>query len=81
VLSVFRAVDRGGLNVKSIAIIGYDPATSQSKKIGRKTDEILNSVTTSGKVALRKLFDTINTDNLKFVDRLNSNTILLKVVK
>jgi hypothetical protein len=78
---VFRAVDRGGLNVKSTAITGYDPATSQAKKIGRKTDEILNSVTTSGKVALRKLFDTINTDNLKFVDRLNSNTILLKVVK
>jgi len=81
VLSVFRAVDRGGLSVKSTAITGYDPASSQSKKIGRKTDEILNSVTTSGKVALRKLFDTINTDNLKFVDRLNSNTVLLKVVK
>lgn len=81
VLSVFRAVDRGGLGVKSTAIIGYDPATSQSKKIGRKTDEILNSVQTSGKVTLRKLFDTINTDSLKFVDRLNSNTILLKVVR
>ena len=81
VLSVFRAVDRGGLNVKSTAITGYDPATSQSKKIGRKTEEILNTVQTGGKVILRKLFDTINTDNLKFIDRLNSNTILLKVVR
>jgi hypothetical protein len=81
VLSVFRAIDRGGLNVKSTAIIGYDPATSQAKKIGRKTEEVLNTVQTGGKIVLKKLFDTINTDNLKFVDRLNSNTILLKVVR
>lgn len=81
VLSVFRARGPGGLEVNRTAIGGYDDTTSMSKKIGRKTGDILKSVTTSGKVALRKLFDTINTDQLKFVDRLNSNTILLKVVR
>lgn len=81
VLSVFRARGPAGLEVNRTAIGGYDADTSMSKKIGRKTDEVLKSVTTSGKVALRKLFDTINTDQLKFVDRLNSNTILLKVVR
>jgi D-alanyl-D-alanine dipeptidase len=81
VLSVFRARGPAGLEVNRTAIGGYDVDTSMSKKIGRKTDEVLKSVTTSGKVALRKLFDTINTDQLKFVDRLNSNTILLKVVR
>lgn len=81
VLSVFRARGPSGLEVNRTAIGGYDVDTSMSKKIGRKTDEVLKSVTTSGKVALRKLFDTINTDQLKFVDRLNSNTILLKVVR
>jgi hypothetical protein len=81
VLSVFRARGPAGLEVNRTAIGGYDADTSMSKKIGRKTDEILKSVTSSGKVALRKLFDTINTDQLKFVDRLNSSTILLKVVR
>ena len=81
VLSVFRARGPAGLEVNRTAIGGYDADTSMSKKIGRKTDEVLKSVTTSGKVALRKLFETINTDTLKFVDRLNSNTILLKVVR
>jgi len=81
VLSVFRARGPAGLEVNRTAIGGYDVDTSMSKKIGRKTDEVLKSVTTSGKVALRKLFDTINTDQLKFVDRLNSSTILLKVVR
>ena len=81
VLSVFRARGPAGLEVNRTAIAGYDADTSMSKKIGRKTDEILKSVTTSGKVTLRKLFDTINTDQLKFVDRLNSSTILLKVVR
>ena len=81
VLSVFRARGPAGLEVNRTAIGGYDADTSMSKKIGRKTDEVLKTVTSSGKVALRKLFDTINTDTLKFVDRLNSNTILLKVVR
>ena len=81
VLSVFRARGPAGLEVNRTAIGGYDADTSTSKKIGRKTEEILKTVTTGGKVTLRKLFDTINTDQLKFVDRLNSNTILLKVVR
>jgi hypothetical protein len=81
VLSVFRARGPAGLEVNRTAIGGYDADTSMSKKIGRKTEEILKTVTTGGKVTLRKLFETINTDQLKFVDRLNSSTVLLKVVR
>jgi hypothetical protein len=80
-LTVFRARGPAGLDVKRTAIVGYDEEASVSKKIGRKTEDTINKVLNGGKIILRKLFDEINTESIKISDRINSNTILLKVVK
>lgn len=81
VLTVFRARGPAGLDVKRTTIINYDEENSVSKKIGRKTEETIKKVLEGGKIVLRKLFDEINTDPIKVSDRINTNTILLKVVK
>jgi hypothetical protein len=80
-LTVFRARGPAGLDVKRTAIIGHDEENSKAKKIGRKTEELVNKVLSGGKVALRKVFDDIKTDEIKISDRINTNVILLRVVK
>jgi hypothetical protein len=77
-LTVFRALDRGGLQVKGTTITGYDEKTSVTKRIGRKTDEYLDKVLNGGKIVLRKLMDDINT-TAPLAHRTSENTILLKV--
>jgi hypothetical protein len=78
-LSVYRAVDRGGLSVKGTAILNFDEKTSTSKTIGRKTAERIESVLKGGKVVLRKLMDDINGKGVE-PKRLNKQTVLLKVI-
>ena len=77
-LTVFRAIDRGGLQINRSSITNYNEETSVSKRIGRKTEEYLKKVIDGGKIVLRKLMDEINT-SASFTDRMNENTILLKI--
>lgn len=78
-LSVFRAIDRGGLDVKRSSIINFDEKTTATFKTGRQAEKIVQTVLSGGKVALRKLTDDLKKGNLQ--DRINENTILLRVVK
>lgn len=78
VITVFRALDRGGLQVKGTSIIGYNEKTSATKKTGRKTEELVKRILSGGKVVLRKLMDEIKTDG-NFTNRINDSTILLRV--
>ena len=78
-ISVFRALDRGGLQVKGTTLIGYDEKTSMTRGTGRQAENLVKQVMTSGKVALRKLIDTLKTAK-PLQDRINENTILLRVV-
>ena len=78
-LSVFRALDRGGLQVKGTSIIGYDEKNSVTKRTGRKPEYYVDKVLNGGKVALRKLTDEMKND-APLAYRINENTILLKVV-
>jgi hypothetical protein len=78
-LSVFRAIDRGGLQVKGASIINYDEKASFTKGTGRKPEPIVDKVLKGGKIVLKKLMDELKTDKaLQY--RINENTILLKVV-
>jgi hypothetical protein len=78
-LSVFRAIDRGGLQVKGTSIINYDEKASFTKGTGRKPEIIIDKVLKGGKIVLKKLMDELKTDKaLQY--RINENTILLKVV-
>ena len=78
-LSVFRALDRGGLQVKGTSIINYDEKNSVTKRTGRKPEVFVDKVLNGGKVVLRKLTDEMKND-APLAYRVNENTILLKVV-
>jgi hypothetical protein len=79
IVTVFRALDRGGLKVKGTSIISYDEATSSSKGCGRKPEIVLDKLRNGGKIVLRKVMEELKTDKpLQF--RINENTILMKVM-
>jgi len=77
-LSVFNAMGPSGLSVRGTTIIDFDESTSRSIKIGRKTNERLETVLKGGKIVLKRLVEEMET---AANGRLNENTILLKVVK
>ncbi|CAB4162705.1 hypothetical protein UFOVP787_94 [uncultured Caudovirales phage] len=78
-LTVLKALDRGGLQVKGTSIINYDETNSVTKLTGRKSEAILDKVLKGGKIVLRKLLEELkNASSVAY--RLNENTILLKVV-
>ena len=80
-LTVFRARGPAGLTVKRTSIDGYDNTNSISKRIGRNTEKLLKDVLAGGKINLRKLMDTITTEPTKLSERINSDTVLLRVIK
>ena len=79
VVTMFRALDRGGLKVNRSSIAGYDEKTSISKGCGRKPEAILDKLQNGGKIVLRKLMDDLKTDKPLQV-RLNENTVIMKVM-
>lgn len=79
ILTVFRAADEKGLQVKGRAIINYDPDTSVSKRTGRKPDVYIKKVLEGGKVALRKIPDELK-NTAALAHRINDSTILLRVL-
>lgn len=78
-LTVFKALDRGGLDVNRSSIGKYDEATSRTFKTGRKPEQVVDKVLNGGKIILKKLVEELKPDQ-KLAERINENTILLKVV-
>jgi hypothetical protein len=79
IVTVFRALDRGGLKVNRTSITGYDEKASLSKGCGRKPEVVLDKLQNGGKIVLRKLMDDLKIDKPLQV-RLNENTIIMKVM-
>ena len=80
-LTVFRAADRGGLQVKGTSIINYDEANSVTKRTGRKAEYFVERVLNGGKIVLRKLTEEEGIGSeTPLANRINENTILLKIV-
>jgi hypothetical protein len=81
VLSVFKAADtQKGLSVNRTSISGYDESKSVAKRIGRNTKAKIQEILSCGKVALRKVMETLPGEDLP-VTRLNDSTILLRIEK
>jgi hypothetical protein len=78
-LSVFRAIDRGGLEIKRSSIVNFDEKTTGTYRTGRQAEKIVQSVLSGGKIILRKATDGLKSATLQ--DRINENTILLRVIK
>lgn len=78
IVTVFRAIDRGGLQINRSSITGYDETTSLSKSVGRKPEVVLDKLQKGSKIVLRKLMDELKTDK-PLQTRINENTVLMKV--
>jgi len=78
-LGVYNAVDESGLKVKGTTIKNYVEDTSVSKTL-RKPEKTLPLVVDSGKIALRKVLDGINSKPSKMNGRIGKDTLLLRVV-
>ena len=77
-LTVLRALDRGGLQIKGTSLLGYDENNSVTKRTGRKPEEYIKKVLEGGKIVLRKLMDELKKE-ASLAYRINENTILLKI--
>lgn len=80
IVTVFRAIDRGGLQVKRSSITNYDEKTSFSRGAGRQVEKVIDKIQNSGKIALKKLMEELKSDK-PLQERVNENTILVRVVK
>jgi len=78
-LTVLRANNRDGLQIKGTSIINYDEQTSVTKRTGRKPEYFIERVLKGGKIVLKKLMDEMDKQS-PLAYRINENTILLKVV-
>jgi hypothetical protein len=79
-LSRYVATDRGGIDVKGQTLINFDPSASIEKRVGRQSSVLTRAVLDSGKIQLRKLMDTVKSKGNEPKGRINTNTILLRVV-
>jgi hypothetical protein len=79
-LSVYNAIGSTGLSVKGTTLIGFDEKTSLTKTL-RKPKEQLASLSTAGKVNLRKFMDNIKSKPKEATGRINNMTVLIKVGK
>lgn len=79
-LGVYKTDSSIGLQVKGASIQNYDPDQSLQKTL-RKPLEGVTQCLEAGKIALRKLLDSFNAKAQPMSGRINSETILLRVVK
>lgn len=67
------------LSVKGTTIIGFDESKSVTKTL-RKPDSQIKEFMKAGKVQTRKFMDTVKTTETRLNGRINSDTLLLKVL-
>ena len=79
-LSVYHSVDPDGLSVRGSTITGYDEVSSITKKV-RKPREVVPQVLNEGKVGLRNIMKNLTTTETQANGRINTDTILLRVLK
>lgn len=78
-LIYFKAKDSKGLDIYRTAIVNYDEKTSIAKRVGRKAETVLDTVLNGGKVAARKVFDSVTTEKIQIPERINENCVILRV--
>lgn len=79
-LSRYDALGPNGIQVKGTTLIGYDEEKSLTKSV-RKPDETIKQLLSAGKVALRNILTELKTNESKPTGRINTDTIILRVIK
>jgi hypothetical protein len=78
-LGVYYATGASGFSVKGTSLQGYDPDTSIQKTL-RRPDAVIGEMLKAGKVALRKVLSDLTTSESTLNGRVNSDTVLLRIV-
>jgi hypothetical protein len=78
-LGCYLATGSAGFSVRGTSLQGYDPEASVQRTL-RKPDVITKQVLEAGKVQLRKILSDLTTTESKLNGRINSETILLRVL-
>lgn len=79
-LSLYNSDNAKGLAIKGTTIQNYNEQSSIGKKL-RKPAVTTKEVLEGGKIKLRKIMDTLTTKASALTGRLNSDTIILKIIK
>lgn len=79
-LTVYNADDARGFTMKGTTLQNFSESKSVTKTL-RKPEKTLPEVLKGGKVVLRNLMDNLTTKAMEANGRLNSDTVLLRVVK
>jgi hypothetical protein len=77
-LTVLNALDRGGLDVKGQTFLNVDKKSSVTKKVGRKTKEVIESILRSSKPTCRKTLENVTARPGKLQLRTNANILILR---
>lgn len=80
-IGVYRSIDRGGLQIHRSSIKNFDTDNSVEKRIGKNPDETIAKILEGGKVTLRKLTGALKAKDEEPSGKINSNIILLRVIK
>ena len=79
-LGVYHALDSQGFGVKGTSLTNFSEMKSVQKTL-RKPEAILPEVVKGAKVYLRNCIESVNSKASGLTGRLNSDTILLKIIK
>ena len=79
-LGVYQALDAAGLNIKGSTIQNFAESKSVCKTL-RKPGVTIPELLKAGKVALRSVMTDINAAEKALTGRINTDTILLRVIK
>ena len=79
-LGVYHALDSQGFGVKGTSLTNFSEMKSIQKTL-RKPEAILPDVVKGAKVYLRNCMDSVNSKAGSLTGRLNSDTILVKIIK
>ena len=79
-LSRYDASGPNGIQVKGTTLIGFDVEKSLTKSV-RKPEVTIQNLLSAGKVALRSIMDDLKTNVTQPNGRINTDTIILRVIK
>jgi hypothetical protein len=76
----YDASGPSGIQVKGTTLTGFDVETSLTKSV-RKPEAFIPSLLGAGKIMLRSIMQDLKTNESKPTGRINTDTVLLRVIK
>ena len=81
VMTIYNAKDGNGLDVHRTSITNFDEKTTKAKRVGRKQKEVIETVLNGTKPSRDKVLETLNVSYIAVPERINTDVVLLRVVK